>query len=135
MLIISSWFTDDNATKRDAVKRANKDKTPGRCAFCGATGMSKEHIWSDWLKEVLPPTSSHHSQTRTTTAFVGNVALLIPSMPTQHRGAVTQRKIRKFCDICNNGWMRRERSAKGARRRSWEKKFPESLLCAFQGTR
>ncbi len=26
----------------------------GRCVFCGGTPVTKEHVWSDWLDEVIP---------------------------------------------------------------------------------
>src|SRR6266566_295420 len=29
-------------------------KPQGRCIFCGRTGLTKEHIWADWLKKFIP---------------------------------------------------------------------------------
>ena len=37
-------------------------KPQKRCIFCGATGMSREHIWGDWLKKhVVATTMPKHS--------------------------------------------------------------------------
>ena len=34
-------------------------KKPGRCIFCNGRGLSKEHMWPDWLKAYIPrPTST-----------------------------------------------------------------------------
>jgi len=34
-------------------------KPHGRCIFCGGTGLSKEHIWSDWLSGLIPRNDEH----------------------------------------------------------------------------
>jgi hypothetical protein len=35
-------------------------KPQKRCTFCGATGMSKEHIWGDWLKKHVATAMPKH---------------------------------------------------------------------------
>ena len=29
-------------------------KPPGTCIFCGRTGVSKEHLWANWMRDHLP---------------------------------------------------------------------------------
>ena len=29
-------------------------KPPGRCIFCGKVGLTKEHMWADWLRSYIP---------------------------------------------------------------------------------
>jgi hypothetical protein len=81
-------------------KRANL-KTPGTCLFCRRSPpeikMSKEHIWSDWLPEILP---RQHSRSEGYTTNVGKGATY-----TIHQGDVGTKKVRVVCTDCNNGWM------------------------------
>lgn len=83
-------------------------KPQGKCVFCNGGGLSKEHIWSDWLKKLIPSREDHGeyraglyhergSQTFRWTEF--------PQARTR-RGCVLQRRIRNVCERhCNNGWM------------------------------
>jgi hypothetical protein len=34
----------------------------GRCAFCGDHGLTKGHVWPDWLNRILPKSATHHEQ-------------------------------------------------------------------------
>ena len=40
-------------------RTAKPVESQGRCIFCGGTGLSKEHIWSDWLKSLIPRNDAH----------------------------------------------------------------------------
>jgi hypothetical protein len=68
------------------------------CVFCGSDDMSKEHIWPDWLSNVLPADEPHdHKLTRReqgTRIWVADFS----QKPYRLRvGCV--------CKACNNGWM------------------------------
>ena len=73
------------------------------------TGLSKEHIWSDWLSRLIPPNNAHgqywgsmHRDSGT-----GNIEWTeLPGSATRE-GSVLQRKVRNVCKRCNNGWMSR----------------------------
>jgi hypothetical protein len=86
-----------------------KQKPPGQCIFCESTGVTKEHIWSDWLGELIPRRESHDQGTaafdfdRRTKEF----RLQQPMSFEKKRGCLSQRKVRKVCLNCNNGWMSR----------------------------
>lgn len=84
-----------------------KQKPPGTCIFCGRTGMSKEHVWSDWLKALIPDISNHADQSEwfefdsETNEFRPK-----PVVRKDHQGSLAQRTVRKVCkDHCNSGWM------------------------------
>src|SRR5258706_16361731 len=78
----------------------------GRCALCGGSGMSKEPIWSDWLKAILPRVGTN-SQTRIGMFYnqATNVALIVPTPTIVKQGDLHARKVRKVCKRCNSGWM------------------------------
>jgi hypothetical protein len=71
--------------------------------------MSKEHIWSKWLGELIPPAKAHAQSAeafnfdRVTNTFT----VTHPTSLEKKRGCLSQRKVRKVCEKCNNGWMSR----------------------------
>ena len=83
-----------------------KVQTAKLCVFCNRTGVTKEHIWSDWMKSILLPVSEHHQ-----TGILINsnlqtkIATVQPVLGPTRQGAMTQRKIRNVCCVCNGGWM------------------------------
>jgi hypothetical protein len=89
------------------TKRANL-KPPGKCAFCGAGHLTREHVWADWLKPYVPRTLTHTSQAVSRSAI---------SMFSDHRihsqgkGILTgpgdphSKRLRIVCGTCNSGWM------------------------------
>jgi|SRR5450631_373427 len=82
-------------------------KKPGCCVFCGKQGrLSKEHIWSDWLKTILPPQKSH-TYTQVFGEATQDLTDFSVTPVSQHtrQGALQQRKIRNVCTGCNSGWM------------------------------
>ncbi|WP_439611479.1 hypothetical protein [Reyranella sp.] len=84
---------------------SRKIQRAGRCVFCNGTGLTKEHIWSDWLKHHLPQTAAH-SQMTMPYLYAPGVALILPVAYTQRQGSPGQRKIRRVCARCNGGWMK-----------------------------
>jgi hypothetical protein len=72
----------------------------GRCIFCGKRGLTKEHIWPDWLRKVLGPSmSSSHFYS---TSGMGRRRTF-----TNRTGSIQSRKLRIVCEVCNNGRMSR----------------------------
>lgn len=84
-------------------------KPEGRCIFCGGTGMSKEHIWSDWISGLLPRNNEHSEYWGSMHREGGSKEVKWTTPPTSsaRQGSVLQRKVRKVCEQCNNGWMSR----------------------------
>ena len=88
------------------AKTGRPSRPPGVCVFCGGSGLSKEHIFSDWMKEILPASADHsqfviHQHTDPLTGMV----IVQPFLPERRQGSMAQRKIRKVCRRCNGGWM------------------------------
>jgi len=73
----------------------------GTCIFCGGFGLSKEHLFSDWLRELFP-------RTRDDKHALARLISWAPR-PTFHQsvkqGHSGSRKIRKVCGRCNSGWV------------------------------
>ena len=84
-------------------------KPQGRCIFCGGTGLSKEHIWSDWLSNLIPHNDQHGEYWSSMHGNSGSkeVNWTIPPVSSTRQGCVLQRKVRNVCKRCNNGWMSR----------------------------
>jgi hypothetical protein len=90
---------------------------PGRCVFCGNTGMTKQHIWPDWMKNVLPRAESTTTRHQINFDYPDSGApfdkvALRPQLAFKQGHAGTL-KIRRVCASCNGGWMSRlEQEAK-----------------------
>ncbi|MDQ2632371.1 MAG: hypothetical protein M3Y78_01395 [Pseudomonadota bacterium] len=79
-------------------------KRPQRqCIFCGRKGVSKEHIYSQWIAPILPAQkAAYYNEDKLTT--IAKVVQLAPELRTRP-GSVTTKKVRAACAACNNGWM------------------------------
>ena len=87
------------------MSKAKKQSMPGKCVFCRETGLSKEHVFSKWLKSIIPKVPQHTQTTNfTLTDPICKTATIYRDMVT-HQGAPNQRSIRKVCVQCNSGWM------------------------------
>lgn len=85
-------------------------KSQGQCIFCGRTGLSKEHIWSDWLTDLIPRNDEHGEWRGSMHREAGSKEVEWPEPPSSspRQGCVLQRKVRNVCQRhCNNGWMSR----------------------------
>jgi hypothetical protein len=79
-------------------------KPQKRCIFCGATGMSKEHIWGDWMKKHVATTMPKHSSS----VHVVNPPGEADTFRVWTRsGDPLQSKARVVCTTCNNTWLSR----------------------------
>jgi hypothetical protein len=70
------------------------------CIFCGQSGLTKEHVWPDWLKNYIPKDMREHT------------SLSVTVHPThsdpqrkKRSGDLRSRRLRIVCKACNNGWM------------------------------
>ncbi len=93
----------------------------GQCVFCGAFftgGLSsgtREHIFSDWLADILPKTHTSHTQAITKINHQNDQAFDVISNFIPHNGDELSRKLKIVCKNCNNGWMSRlETEVRGA---------------------
>src|SRR6266498_2587959 len=66
-----------------------------KCAFCRRNADSREHIFSDWMLEMLPPGERYQFTERVVkrNEFV------------RYHGRKVQIKAKVVCWQCNNGWM------------------------------
>lgn len=77
-------------------------KAQGFCIYCGSAGLTKEHMWADWLRRYIPREMDHH-KIQTTVEFANRVEESF----TRHNGDAHVRKLRCVCLGCNQGWMGR----------------------------
>lgn len=64
------------------------------CVFCGSTGLTKEHVFPNWMSKMLDS-----RLTATTTIEKKGQADKI------YTGAILQHQAKVVCANCNNGWM------------------------------
>jgi hypothetical protein len=78
----------------------------GRCVFCGGAGLTKSHIWPEWLQRYLPNLPATHLQ------ITGEFNTFEPKRKPQlaqrrvRQGHASTRKPRNTCLKCNRDWMR-----------------------------
>jgi hypothetical protein len=70
------------------------------CIFCGRPGVTKEHIWADWLAPYLPRGQINHERL-SETAYQTHVVQEIK----KQSGSSQSGTVRVVCRECNNGWM------------------------------
>src|SRR5438045_8454454 len=80
-------------------RRANL-KPPGRCIFCGVTGVTREHMWADWLRCYIPRRMREHSVAATIVSPWGHEERV-----SRRTGDPHSRRIKCVCGECNNVWM------------------------------
>jgi hypothetical protein len=84
-------------------------KPQGTCLFCGGNGMTKQHIWPNWMNSTISKRANHNTQTTTDLRgiyhsrgaynFLGS-----PNVKVQN-GDIGTTKLRLICASCNNTWM------------------------------
>lgn len=81
-------------------------RPPGRCIFCNGFGLTKEHVFPDWMRTVFTrlPTDTHtfYDIDYVDLPTIGTVPL--PSRRTG-QGQVGSKKVKVVCRACNNGWL------------------------------
>jgi hypothetical protein len=89
------------------------------CDFCEKPGLTKEHIWPDWLSKVLPRPEYYDQYSNWHLTGRGNFSkkdresglVNYPTRNIKRPGHTRSRKLRNVCRECNNGWMSRVQSA------------------------
>ncbi len=75
-------------------------KPQGRCIFCGDVGVTKEHLFSDWLRELFPRAEADtHTIGRRDYVHQSEFELDV------RQGHAGTRHVRKVCRACNGGWI------------------------------
>jgi hypothetical protein len=77
-------------------------KGRGRCIFCGAYGLTREHMWADWLRAYIPRTMTEHHYRSVLMYPEGEEVSL-----KRQTGDPHSRRIKCVCEPCNTGWMSR----------------------------
>lgn len=82
-------------------------KPPGICIFCGRTGLSKEHVWANWMRDHLPEFLKTATATNLRMQIGPDWRSLEQIYETSKvsTGAPRSRKLRVVCRKCNSGWM------------------------------
>jgi hypothetical protein len=89
-------------------KRRTEIKPPGKCIFCegGAVPgnpMSGEHLWSDWMSDILPGDPGiHHFEFFETKQRKNTTGERFERI---RQGSANTKRIKVVCRECNNGWM------------------------------
>ncbi|MGO7332018.1 hypothetical protein [Rhizobium leguminosarum] len=87
---------------------------PGKCIFCGGKGLTKEHLFPQWMRPLLQgyveaSELPSYAQLRT---FGG---LSVPGLPSangwNNQGYIFNKRLRVVCRSCNNGWMSQQEQA------------------------
>lgn len=81
-------------------RRANL-KGPGRCIFCGAFGLTHEHIWADWLKDYIPRDQPYHISRKADVSPYETESVSLE----RKTGDFHSRRVYCVCKACNSGWM------------------------------
>jgi hypothetical protein len=79
-------------------------KPPGLCIFCGKGGLSKEHLFADWLRELFPRTP-HDTRTQGETWFEASAGQWTSPLRRSFQGHTGSKKLRVVCTKCNNNWV------------------------------
>jgi hypothetical protein len=70
------------------------------CIYCGGAGLTKEHLYADWLGEHIPSRVDMHGI---------HFVIVNPQTTSESSriwpGDTHARKIRRVCGVCNSGWM------------------------------
>lgn len=84
---------------------SKQSKVSGTCVFCGRMGVTKQHMWPDWLKKVIPREGTEHTQNITRMDMIQRDLVVIRPELHFKRGPIGAKKIRRVCGPCNSGWM------------------------------
>src|SRR3954451_16688343 len=75
------------------------------CIFCERSGMSKEHVFSDWINDVLPPDGTHNRIRIRGFDAAGGTASPFHDVTAHRQGGPAKLTARVVCQRCNSGWM------------------------------
>jgi hypothetical protein len=75
------------------------------CVFCGATPLSREHVFPRWLRDVLPEQEPRRGQDFAIVTGDSVNAMDLPVETREVREVFTETKVARVCRSCNHGWM------------------------------
>jgi hypothetical protein len=80
-----------------------------RCVFCGREGLTREHVWPNWINTILPEgVELEVSKTQTDPK-----SEVTKPLGSSWRSVSFDLTVRRVCRDCNGGWMSRlEEAAK-----------------------
>jgi hypothetical protein len=71
-----------------------------KCIFCNQPGLSKTHIWPDWLNKLLSPGIQHEELIETPPPLSRPITYKL------RQGSIFTKKPYLACVSCNTGWMK-----------------------------
>jgi hypothetical protein len=72
------------------------------CIFCGSPGLSREHVFADWLRNYVPRDLERHTQKH---SIVGPRMEVWAESTRKFSGDPRSRRVPVVCRPCNQGWM------------------------------
>jgi hypothetical protein len=89
--------------KQLRLKKLRRENS--KCIFCEQPGVSKEHIWSQWMHPILGVRSEDEAAefykvNASKADRVGNVEV------RDRQGSTAKKTVRVVCRPCNHGWMK-----------------------------
>ena len=75
-----------------------------KCIFCGQNASSKEHIWSQWMHDMLPAPEPHFKHSRLIYDYHPDSGISQRGA-SERQGDLRTVRIRVVCRECNQGWM------------------------------
>lgn len=83
-----------------------KIQKQGFCIFCGKTGLTKEHLISQWIGKIIPERIERFANNQSRTFFRDGKLHLVPPVPVRKfNHDISALKHRVVCVKCNGGWM------------------------------
>src|SRR5690554_4784517 len=84
--------------------RSKKAQFAGRCVFCSQYGLSKEHIWPEWMRAFVP--RRFQKTVHSVVHRERPSGLVEATTGGLHRpGDPMSQRLRIVCTKCNGGWM------------------------------
>jgi hypothetical protein len=82
----------------------NENPNKRVCIFCGASGLTKEHVWPKWAEPLLKP---NISVPRNDENWIGTPGNLLRKLVSRREipESTVEKQTRVVCGSCNNGWM------------------------------
>src|SRR5579864_3378317 len=98
------------STSGDSKMSGANRKAQSLCVFCGRDGLSKEHVWPIWTRELI---RRNADPVHVRAAFlVDTNASPVLEESRSRQGAVNTLQVRVVCrKHCNGGWMSRLEAA------------------------
>ena len=76
------------------------------CVFCGNTLLTEEHVFSDWIKKIIPRTGEpKYEQLLTDVSNIGDETFVISPALKFKQGHYGNQRVKVICNDCNSGWM------------------------------